>query len=65
MFGCEQAALSGKNYVGSIAVEKDNIGARNLYEKCDYVVIKEEPVARGSLRPVLLMKYTPKPEGLA
>jgi ribosomal protein S18 acetylase RimI-like enzyme len=65
MFGSEQAVLLGKSYVGSIAVDKDNVAAKNLYEKCGYVVIKEETMARGPSRTVLLMKYTPEAKGSA
>jgi ribosomal protein S18 acetylase RimI-like enzyme len=60
VFGCEQAALSGKGFVGSIAVDADNLPAKALYKKCGFVTIKEEPLSHGSSRTVLLMKYTPE-----
>jgi GNAT superfamily N-acetyltransferase len=56
-FGRQRAALSGKDFISSIAVDSDNVPAKSLYEKCGYVSIKSEPLAAGSPRRVLFMKY--------
>jgi ribosomal protein S18 acetylase RimI-like enzyme len=56
-YGSSQATLSGKKFVASIVVEKDNIAARSLYEKSGFVTFKEEPhEAHDIMRTVLLMK---------
>jgi GNAT superfamily N-acetyltransferase len=59
-FGQEQAALSGKEFVASIAVDDDNPPAKRLYEKCGFVTIKSEPLEPDSPRRILLMKYMPR-----
>lgn len=55
-FGHEQAALSGKEFVGSVAVEGDNHAAKRLYENTGYVTITSE-LDPGARRKVLLMKF--------
>jgi GNAT superfamily N-acetyltransferase len=55
-FGHEQAALSGKGFVGSVGVDRDNHAARKLYEHAGYVTISSEPDPDAP-RNVLLMKY--------
>ncbi|KAJ8061117.1 hypothetical protein OCU04_010191 [Sclerotinia nivalis] len=48
-----EAALQGMTFVCSIVVESDNAGARRLYEKCGFVVVKEVPNGDAT---VILMK---------
>jgi ribosomal protein S18 acetylase RimI-like enzyme len=60
VFGREHAALSGKEFVASVAVDDDNPPAQRLYEKCGFVTIKSEPTESDSPRMVLLMKYMPR-----
>jgi GNAT superfamily N-acetyltransferase len=55
-FGHEQAGLSGKEFVGSVGVNRDNHAARKLYEYTGYVAISSEPDPDAPTN-VLLMKY--------
>ena len=58
-FGREQAALSGKEFVTSIAVDSENPAAKDLYEACGFVTIRSESTP-GTGRSVLLQKYMPR-----
>jgi GNAT superfamily N-acetyltransferase len=60
-YGIDEATKSGKAFVGSIAVDDDNAAALNLYKKCGFVSIIEEPWFRDRPRVALLLKYSPKP----
>jgi len=57
-FGSCQARQSGKDFVATIVVEKDNIAAKSLYDKCGFRFIKEEnSSAHGRTLKVIVMKY--------
>ena len=58
-FAREQAALSGKEFVASIAVDDDNPAAKNLYKTCGFVTIRSE-TEPGATRSILLQKYMPR-----
>ncbi|TAQ89002.1 hypothetical protein B7494_g2684 [Chlorociboria aeruginascens] len=57
-FASNEAAKSGKPMVASIAVEGNNAPAKSLYEKCGFVVIREDTMALGNeQRSILLLTY--------
>lgn len=59
-FASNEAKMARKEFVVSIAVEADNIPANKLYERCGFVVIKEEShMHRGKPQSVYLLKFTP------
>ncbi|KAE8453763.1 hypothetical protein EG329_009274 [Mollisiaceae sp. DMI_Dod_QoI] len=58
-YGAVEAAKVGKEFVSSIVVDADNPPARNLYEKCGFVALSEEPFGPGGSRIAVLMKYDP------
>lgn len=46
-FAKQEAEIAGREFVMSVAVEADNVAASALYEKCGFVVIKEEAKRPG------------------
>ena len=56
-----RAAESGKDFIGSIVTESDNIAAMSLYGKCGFSIIKKQPFhARGEEKvEVIIMQYFP------
>jgi len=59
-YGETRAAESKNEFVGSIVTESDNTAAVSLYEKCGFVIIKEQPyVARGEDVVCIIMQYPP------
>jgi hypothetical protein len=57
-YGSKEAVKFGKSFAASIVVNKNNVPARQLYERSGFVAFAEEPFSPGDPRIEVIMKYT-------